>query len=184
MNTLHTTYLSSLLGVITEYNSNHTQKWGQLCWKSVQLDRVAFFWSDFLQNWYFSMTFKIQKLHILGKIKLPLGKKNSIRYMKFWLQPCFSSSYRNWANLNLPIQLLTQLGKIKTTLRTKPLFLKLGIWYFGSTPVIFCQAIKIPNHFKPCYQKCHNEVKSRYHYAPNLSFLTWVHDILAPAMLS
>ena len=172
------------MGVIAIVFSNHAQKWGQICWKSVQLDRVAFFWSDFLQNWYFSMTFKIQKLHILGKIKLPLGKKNSIRYMKFWLQPCFSSSYRNWANLNLPIQLLTQLGKIKTTLRTKPLFLKLGIWYFGSTPVIFCQAIKIPNHFKPCYQKCHNEVKSRYHYAPNLSFLTWVHDILAPAMLS
>ena len=32
---------------------NHAQKWGQICWKSVQLDRVAFFRSDFFQNWYF-----------------------------------------------------------------------------------------------------------------------------------
>ena len=30
-----TTYLSSLLGLIFEYNSNHTQKWGQICCKSV-----------------------------------------------------------------------------------------------------------------------------------------------------
>ena len=37
-----TIYLSSLLSVIAEYNSNHAQKWGQICWKSGQLDRVAF----------------------------------------------------------------------------------------------------------------------------------------------
>ena len=49
-----TTYLSSLLGVIAEYNSNHAQKWGQICCKSVQLVRVSSFRNDLLQNPYFS----------------------------------------------------------------------------------------------------------------------------------
>ena len=42
--------------VIAEYNNNRAQKWGQICWKSVQLSRVAFFQSDFFQNWYFSIS--------------------------------------------------------------------------------------------------------------------------------
>ena len=46
--------MCSLLGAIAEYNSNYAQKWEQICWKSVQLDRVAFFRRDFFQNWYFS----------------------------------------------------------------------------------------------------------------------------------
>ena len=41
-------YLSSLLGVIAEYNSNHTQKWGQICCKSVQLVRGSSFRNDFV----------------------------------------------------------------------------------------------------------------------------------------
>ena len=45
-------FYNSLFGVIVF--SNHSQKWGQICWKSVQLDRVAFFRSDFFQNCYFS----------------------------------------------------------------------------------------------------------------------------------
>ena len=44
------TYLSSLLGVITEYNSNHSQKWRQKVSKSVQLPRVSFFRSDILSK--------------------------------------------------------------------------------------------------------------------------------------
>ena len=34
--------------------SNHTQKWGQICYKSVQLVRGLSFWNDFLQNPYFN----------------------------------------------------------------------------------------------------------------------------------
>ena len=36
--------------------SNHAQKWGQICRKSVQLDRVTLFRSHFFQNWYFRKT--------------------------------------------------------------------------------------------------------------------------------
>ena len=39
--------------VIAEYNSNHSQKWGQICYKSVQLVRVSSFRNDLLQNPYF-----------------------------------------------------------------------------------------------------------------------------------
>ena len=49
-----TTYLSSLLGVIAEYNSNHAQKWGQIWCKSGQLVRGSSFRNDLLQNPYFS----------------------------------------------------------------------------------------------------------------------------------
>ena len=38
--------------------SNHAQKWGQICCKSVQLVRVSSFWNDLLQNPYFSNYFK------------------------------------------------------------------------------------------------------------------------------
>ena len=48
-----TTNLSSLLGVIAEYNSNHAQKWGQICCNSVQLVRGSSFRIDLLQNPYF-----------------------------------------------------------------------------------------------------------------------------------
>ena len=58
-----TTYLSSLFGVIAEYNSNHAQKWGQICSKCVQLVRVSFFWSDFLQNPYFNSILKSSLLY-------------------------------------------------------------------------------------------------------------------------
>ena len=46
--TTFTTYLSSLLDVIAEYNSNHAQKWGQICCESGQLVRVSFFRNDFV----------------------------------------------------------------------------------------------------------------------------------------
>ena len=52
------TYLSSILGVIAEYNSNHAKKWGQICWKSVQqvFNSTELYFSEvyFFQNWYFS----------------------------------------------------------------------------------------------------------------------------------
>ena len=51
--TLFSTYLSSLLGVIAGYNSNHAQKCGQICCKSVQLVRGSSFRNDLLQNPYF-----------------------------------------------------------------------------------------------------------------------------------
>ena len=49
-----TTHLSSLLGMIAEYNSNHAQKWGQICCESVQLVRVSSFRNELLQNPYYS----------------------------------------------------------------------------------------------------------------------------------
>ena len=52
--TTFTTYLSSLLDLIAEYNSNHAQKWGQICCKSVQLVRVSSFRNNLLQNPYFN----------------------------------------------------------------------------------------------------------------------------------
>ena len=52
MNTF-TTALSSLLGVIAIVFSNHAQRWGQRCCKSVQLVRVSYFRNDLLQNPYF-----------------------------------------------------------------------------------------------------------------------------------
>ena len=51
------TYLSSLWGGFAIAPSKPTQKWGQICWKSVQLDRVSFFRSDCFQNWYFRTLF-------------------------------------------------------------------------------------------------------------------------------
>ena len=39
--------------MIAEYTSNHAQKLGQICFKSVQLVRGSSFRSDFLQNSYF-----------------------------------------------------------------------------------------------------------------------------------
>ena len=45
-------------------NSKHTQKWWQICSKSVQLVRGSFFRSDFLQNPYF----KGGAAHLSGKI--------------------------------------------------------------------------------------------------------------------
>ena len=47
------TYLSSLLDMIAIAPSNHAQKWGQICWKSVQLVRGSSFINDLLQNPYF-----------------------------------------------------------------------------------------------------------------------------------
>ena len=52
-----TTYLSSLLGVIAEYNSNHAEKGGEICC-SVQLVRVSSFRNDLLQNPYFNSKFE------------------------------------------------------------------------------------------------------------------------------
>ena len=52
------TYLSSLLGGFAGYNDKITQKWGQICWKSVQLVRASSFRNDLLQNLYFSNFFK------------------------------------------------------------------------------------------------------------------------------
>ena len=43
-----TTFLYTLLGVIAKYDSNHAQKWGQICCKSVQLVRVSSFRNDFV----------------------------------------------------------------------------------------------------------------------------------------
>ena len=50
-----TTYLSSLLGVIAEYNSNHAQKWRQICPKVFNPSEFHFSEVTFFQNWYFSM---------------------------------------------------------------------------------------------------------------------------------
>ena len=52
-----------------------------VCWKSVQLDRVAFFRSDFFQNWYFSTAFlcyltRFTCLHVL-KLRV---KETLIKY--------------------------------------------------------------------------------------------------------
>ena len=44
------TYLSSLLGEFVGCNSKPTQKWWQICWKSVQLVKGSSFRNDLLQN--------------------------------------------------------------------------------------------------------------------------------------
>ena len=44
---------------VAEYNSNHAQKWGQICCKSVQLVRGSSFPNDLLQNPYFRGAFII-----------------------------------------------------------------------------------------------------------------------------
>ena len=54
--TTFTTYLSSLLGVIADCNSNHAQKWGQIC---VQLVRVSSFRNNLFQNPYFRIEFNL-----------------------------------------------------------------------------------------------------------------------------
>ena len=46
--TTFTTYLSSLLDLIAEYNSNHAQNWWQICCESVQLIRFSSFRNDFV----------------------------------------------------------------------------------------------------------------------------------------
>ena len=46
-------HLSSIFGVISIVFSNHPQKWGQICCKSVQLVRGSSFRNDLLQNPYF-----------------------------------------------------------------------------------------------------------------------------------
>ena len=53
-----TTYLSSLLGVIAEYNSNHAQKWRQICPKVFNPSEFHFSEVTFLQNWYFRLVGK------------------------------------------------------------------------------------------------------------------------------
>ena len=54
------TYLSSLLGVIAEYNNNHAQKWRQICPKVFNPSEFHFSEVTFFQNWYFSMFAKIR----------------------------------------------------------------------------------------------------------------------------
>ena len=44
------------------YNSNHAQKWGQICCKSVQLVRGSSFRTDLSQNSYFSC---LQPTHLI-----------------------------------------------------------------------------------------------------------------------
>ena len=114
MNTF-TTYLSSLLGVIAEYNSNHAQKWGQICWKSVQLDRVAFFRIDFFQNWYFSGP-SHQKLNssiyslVLGNAMYSINHFR-LRWLLYFQEQLYSKiCIRNWNwNVNKKYKVLKNL---------------------------------------------------------------------------
>ena len=65
------TYLSSLLGVITEYNSNHAQKWRQICPKVFNSPEFHFSEVTFLQNWYFNSKFSGLKICIMASNKIP-----------------------------------------------------------------------------------------------------------------
>ena len=77
MNTF-TTYLSSLLGVIAEYNTNHAQKWRQMCCESVQPVRVSISEVTFFQNWYFSCAaWNVFPINSLGRVSAPLGPPSS-----------------------------------------------------------------------------------------------------------
>ena len=70
------TYLSSHLGVIAEYNSNHAQKWRQICPKVFNPSEFHFSEVTFFQNWYFKrlshkLMSKISKLIRKIKVVLP-----------------------------------------------------------------------------------------------------------------
>ena len=71
-------------------NNNHTQKWRQICWKSVQLVRGSFFRNDLLQNPYFSATYYL------------LRDYASITSSCFWLFKAHPST----SFLTLPIHLI------------------------------------------------------------------------------
>ena len=58
------TYLSSHLGVIAEYNSNHAQKWRQICPKVFNVSEFHFSEVTFFQNWYFNINF----VHLITKL--------------------------------------------------------------------------------------------------------------------
>ena len=65
------TYLSSLLGVIAEYSSNHAQKWRQICPKVFNSPEFHFSEVTFLQNWYFNSKFSGLKICIMASNKIP-----------------------------------------------------------------------------------------------------------------
>ena len=93
-----TTYLSSLLGVIAEYNSNHAQKWGQICCKSVQLVRASSFRNDLLQNPYFnkSKIFNLKStLLVINRIKI---EKVMARILMLGLTKESKDVYKNGRN--------------------------------------------------------------------------------------
>ena len=57
------TYLSSPMGVIAEYNSNHAHWWGQICPKVFNSTEFHFSEVYFLQNWYFTWTIQVYILY-------------------------------------------------------------------------------------------------------------------------
>ena len=59
--------------VIAEYKSNHAQKRGQICYKSVQLVRGSSFRNDLLQNPYFSLM--LLMIIVYSSMLLDLRKK-------------------------------------------------------------------------------------------------------------
>ena len=60
--------MSSLLGGFAIVPSKPTQKWGQICWKSVQLVRGSSFQDDLLQNPYFSDRENVLKFEAEGQV--------------------------------------------------------------------------------------------------------------------
>ena len=97
-------YVSSLLGVIAEYNtSNHAPKWGQIFWKSVQLVRGSSFRNDLLQYPYFDekstsgpffhilQTFEFHDIWFNGYFK----EKQTLKkcHVKSWKSQMFSRIY-------------------------------------------------------------------------------------------
>ena len=67
-NSLKYGFCNKSFRTVEEYNSNHAQKWGQICCKSVQLVRGSFFRNDLLQIPYFSCL-----LNYCKKKRKPLG---------------------------------------------------------------------------------------------------------------
>ena len=87
--------MSSLLGAIAEYKSNHAQKWGQICCKSDQLVRGSSFRNDLLHNPYFSELSFFSNLWILDfsfwRMQLIDAKSLDMVQPK-WLSSCHFSA--------------------------------------------------------------------------------------------
>ena len=152
--------MSSLLGVITEYNSNHAQKWGQICCKSVQLVRGSFFWNDLLQNPYFS--------------NYPKCSKSLISVSNFLWEPLENANWAivfffhliNWREYQISFSIIQT---IKPLFKTKYIYLLQGrrnVWGHKDWS-------------SPCFQDSVNPISTReadyaHHSTTVLTMLKYV----------
>ena len=90
-------FLSSFLGVIAEYSSNHAQKWRKKCPKVFNASEFHFSEVTFFQNWYFSYCVNLCPT-VAGAIFWALLKHQhpEIRILKILNPTELSSLEENW----------------------------------------------------------------------------------------